>query len=324
MNGSGFTLPEIYCPFPVSTFNDRPHPATAEAARELDALIDELDGGASLVRDAAAGVFLADFAGRLHPDVSSQGLALVLMSHLVFYGHEAWIEQVDAPGHHLSPLELNTVYDRALEVFDGAATAPSDTLVAHLLEPFGNLVQASKKPESCVRIRIALEGYLRAQVWERDVRSRREMPSLATYQAMRRNTSSTVLYLELFPRFLDLDIPATLLDHPVVRQLQDMQANYTCWVNDIFSFEKEMQEDGALNLVFLLREARNLSWQQAVAAAAEMVEQEATDYLALKARLPRLGIPLTGALAELLDQQERWQAHCITYQQQAPRFSVTP
>ncbi|MFD7256899.1 terpene synthase family protein [Streptomyces sp. NPDC059874] len=323
MSGSGFTLPNIYCPFPATTFNDRPNPATPDVARDVYALIDKLDGGTPLLRDAAAGVHLADFAGRLHPDVSPQGLALVFMSHLVFYGHEAWIEQGEAPGHYLSPLELNRTYDRALEVFDGASTASSDTLVADLLGHFGNTVRSFNRPENYARIRTALEGYLRSQVWERDFRNHREMPSLATYQAMRRNTSSTVLYLELFTLFFDLNIPVTLLDHPVVRQLQDMQANYTCWVNDIFSFEKELKEDGALNLIFLLREARNLSWQQAVDAAAEMVKKEATDYLDLKARLPRLGIPLAGALAELLDQEERWQAHCIVYQQRAPRFSVT-
>ncbi|MFD0357734.1 hypothetical protein ACFVHW_28960 [Streptomyces sp. NPDC127110] len=296
------------------------NPATADAAQEVYALVDELDGGGSILADAAADVFLAEFVGRFHPDVPPQGLRLAMLSHLVFFGHEARFEQ--GGGHRLSLQELDGVYDRALAVFDGAAAAPSDKLITHILERFGTAVRTFDRPEISARIHTTLEGYLRA-LWEHDFRNRRKMPSLATYQAMRPDTASQVLHFELFPLICDLDVPVTLLEHPVVRRLQGMQQNYSCWVNDVFSLAKEMKEDGALNLVFVLREARNLSLQQAVDAAAGLIREEATDYLDLKARLPHLGVPLNSALAELLDEEERWNARAISYQQRAPRFSVT-
>lgn len=323
MTRSGLALPKIYCPFPSTTFDDRPHPAAADAAREIYAMIDGFDGGTSLLKDAAAEVCLGDFTGRLHPDATPRGLSLIMMCHLVFFGHEAWIEQRYDRGDQLSPLELNGTYDRALEVYDGIPAAPSDTLVAHLLEHFGTAVRAFNRPEHSGRIRVAMEGYLRAQVWELDVRNHRGMPPLTIYQAMRRDTCAAVLQFELFPLMFDLNIPGELLDHPVVRQLQAMHSNYTAWVNDLFSLEKEMKEKGALNLVFVLQKENNLPLRQAIDFAAEMVRAEATAYIDLKASLPRLGITLTGGLAGLLDQEERYQADAIAYQQRAPRFSVT-
>ena len=322
MIGSRFTLPEIYCPFPATTFDDRPHPAAADAAREIYALIDELDGETSLLRDAATEVCLDDFTGRLYPDATPLGLRLAMMFELLFFGHETWIDQWHDQGRHLSPLELNRIYDRALEVYDGASVAPSDTLVAHLLKHFRTMVHAFDRPDHSGRIRGALPGYLRAQVWEIDFQNHRKMPSLTEYQGMRRVASSGVLNIITFPLVFDLNVPIEVLDHPVIQQLQEMHANYISWVNDIMSLGKELQEDGALNLVFILQEERELTLQQAVDAAVEIVRREATAYLDLKARLPRLGVPLTGDLAELLDKLERWQADAIAYQQRAPRYSV--
>jgi hypothetical protein len=323
MNRTGLVIPEIYCPFPSSTFDDIPHPAAANAAREIYALIDELDGGTSLLRDAAEEVRLGDFTGRVHPDATPQGLSLMMTCHLVFFGHEAWIDQSHDRSDQRSTLKLNEIYDRALEVYDGDSATSTDTLIAHLLEHFGTAVRASNRPEYSGQIRVATEGYLRTQVWELDARNRREMPPLTIYQAMRRDTSAAVLDFVLFPLIYDLKIPAGLLDHPVVRQLQAMHSNYLAWANDLLSLEKEMKENGALNLVFVLQKERGLSLQQAITAAAEMVRKEAMAYLDLKDRLPRLGITLTGGLAGLLDQEERYQARAIAYQQRAPRFSVT-
>ncbi|MFE0042666.1 terpene synthase family protein [Streptomyces albireticuli] len=324
MSGPSLTIPELYCPFPASTFDDRPHPAAPDVSREIYALIDDLDGGSSLLKDAAAGVVLGDFMGRIHPAASPQGLGLAMMCALLFFGHDDWIDQRDNRGQHLSPLELNESYDRALKVYDGDPALPSDPLIARLLEHFGAMVRAFNRPADSLRIRMSLEGYLRTQVWELDVRSRREIPPLPVYQAMRRNITSSVLYFDLYPLICDLHVPAGLLNHPVVQQLRLMHADYCSWANDLLSLEKELKEDGALNLAYVLQAERGLPLQQAIDAAAEMVRNLVIDYLGLKARLPHLGIPLTGALAELLDEQERAQSHFIAYQQRAPRFKGTP
>ncbi|MFD5510024.1 hypothetical protein ACFWIB_19900 [Streptomyces sp. NPDC127051] len=320
MNESGFTIPVIYCPFEASSFDDRNHPEWPAVSREIYALIDDLDGSSSLLKDAAAGVVLGDYMGRVHPDASSRGLGLSMMLTLIFFGHDDWLDQKCSKGQHLSPLELNEYYDRALEVYDGASIEPSDPLIARLLEGFGVMMRAFERPADEIRIRISLEGYLRAHVWELDLRNRREIPPLPEYQAMRRNIAAMLLFYDMYPLIYDLNIPIRILDHPVVRQLTLMQADYTAWCNDILSFEKELNEDDPLNLPYILQAERNLSLQQALDAAAEMVKKTAIDYLGLKARLPQLGIPLSGALAELLDEMERTQSHFIAYQQRAPRW----
>jgi len=80
-----FALPEIYCPFP-SAFVDSRHSATHEVELAMASAL--RNNGSTSVRRAVSGIHLVDYAGRLYPDVTTEGPAngRLVLCHLLGFG----------------------------------------------------------------------------------------------------------------------------------------------------------------------------------------------------------------------------------------------
>jgi hypothetical protein len=318
---SGFSIPDLYCPFP-SGFTGASHPLAAEIETETYELLGKL-GAPSEFSKTLSDIFIGEYAGRLYPESSRPELDLAVRYFLVFFWHDDWAAQRDRHGQLRSAAELNSAYDRALAVFDGAPAVPGDPLLALLVQHLARALDSFACPEYTARFRHALDQYLRAYVWKVDHLRRGDVPPLAVYRRMRRLVVGTLPVLELHPLIFRLPVPAHVLGHPVIRQLCHMMVNYIAWGNDLLSLARELAEGSTVNLVWVLCQERGLSLQQGIDAAAEAVQQEAVAYLALKERLPALGTGLDGTLLELLDRTERWAADGIPWHLGSPRYSVT-
>src|SRR5204863_8848688 len=95
--------------------------------------------------------------------------------------------------------------------------------------------------------------YLQANIWEATNIWRREPPHLSTYTNMRRHTGCLFPTYELSAVLGGVQLSTKAREHVALRQLEIMANNYTCWLNDVFSFERERKDGQVNNLVAVLQ-----------------------------------------------------------------------
>ena len=140
-------------------------------------------------------------------------------------------------------------------------------------------------------------SYLLGCQWE--ILSRARPPSLATYLKIRRDASAVFPCLDF--ALLDFARGGAIgaLDGPLVIALETMANNVISWSNDIIGMSRE-HSAGVESLVTVLRRERELDWQGAVNAAADMCDAEMHEFVAMRARprrvlWPRAPAPPRGA-----------------------------
>ncbi len=121
------------------------------------------------------------------------------------------------------------------------------------------------------RIHRHTRRYLLGCQWE--ILSRARPPSLPTYLRIRRDSSAVFPCLDFALLDFAHDGAIAALDSPLVIALETMANNVISWSNDIIGMSQE-RSSGAENLVTALRRERELDWQGAVNAAAEMCDAE--------------------------------------------------
>ncbi|QLL06594.1 terpene synthase family protein [Mycobacterium vicinigordonae] len=321
-----FTLPEIHCPFP-SAFAHSRHSAGAEVKQAMSTVLHGSTGNS--VRRAVSGIHLVDYAGRLYPDVTADGLQTIAWYFSFFSLLDDWSEQQDGDGHPDTPGLIQHLHRAALRLLDYPDADSNDPRIlelAHVVRPLSRLLSATANPDIVERFRIALERALQARIWELDHLRTGSVPSLAVYPRLRRQSSMALPLLELHPALLELPTTAQSLDHPAVRQLRTMLLNCVLWSNDLLSLARELRERSCMNLALVLQEDLGCDLQRAVTEVGQMIKREALAYLLLKEQLPRIGISSSDELASvtaLLDREERWYADSIQWHK-SPRYQGDP
>jgi hypothetical protein len=270
-----------------------------------------------------------DYAGRLYPDVTAEGLQIVTWYFSIFSVLDEWSERKDSCGRPYTPDTAHHIHRTALRLLDspdGDSEDPRGLELAQLLRPLKRLLVAMGDQDIFEHFRIAFERSLQAQIWELDHLQTESIPSLAVYPELRRESSMAVPLLGLHPLLFRLPTSAYSLDHPAVRRLRTMLLNCVMWSNDLLSLAKELNEGSSMNLVLVLQNDLGCTLQRAVQEAAGLIERETLAYLDLKERIPRIGIGSSDELAAvtaLLDREERWYADSIEWHK-SPRYRTDP
>ncbi len=92
-------------------------------------------------------------------------------------------------------------------------------------------------------------------LWELANQAQQRVPDPVDYVEMRRRTFGSDLTVAL-SRFSHADVvPEALFDHRVLRELDTAAQDYACFLNDVFSYQKEIEVEGEVhNLVFVLEQ----------------------------------------------------------------------
>jgi hypothetical protein len=166
--------------------------------------------------------------------------------------------------------------------------------------------------------------YLQSNVWEATNIWRRQPPRLSTYTNMRRHTGCLFPTYELSGVLGEIRLRPEVRQHVAVRQLEIMANNYTCWLNDVFSFERERGDGQVNNLVAVLQREFDTSYQEAADRAVAMCRREMEAYLELKDRLPGLGLDLADGLDGYLEVLESWMRALFDWHHMTSRYGVPP
>lgn len=315
------TIPDFYCPVD-SALN--PH------AEEGDRFAIEWASRLGLITGedvwGIGPAHLGHLAGYSHPDVELPALriAIAWLDWLMVYDDgvlDKWarVSQLDQP-------TITALQHRILDIMRGQGEAEcgggqDDPLDRGMRAIRSDIVRLAPDWDMTSFVR-GFARYLQANVWEATNIWRREPPGLSVYTNMRRHTGCLFPTYELSAVLGGIRLPAATREHVALRQLEIMANNYTCWLNDVFSFERERVDGQVNNLVAVLRHEFGLSYQEAADRAVVMCRVEMDSYLELKDRLPSLGLDVDDDLARYLRVLESWMRALLDWHRMTFRYDV--
>ncbi len=311
------TIPDFYCPVepalnPHSAEGDR---FAVEWAARFGLIGDDDSWGVGPAR-------LGHLAGYAHPWVSLPALriAIAWLDWLMVYDDgvlDKWV--------HVSKLDEPTItalQARILAIMRGETDGdPDEPLDRGMREIRDNVRELAPDWDMSTFIH-GFAQYLQANVWEATNIWRRRPPRLSTYTNMRRHTGCLFPTYELSAVLEGIRLRPAVRQHVALRQLEIMANNYTCWLNDVFSFERERVDGQVNNLVAVLRAEFDISDQAAADQAVLMCRVEADSYLELKDRLPSIGLDVDDELAKYLRVLESWMRALFDWHHMTYRYAA--
>lgn len=234
--------------------------------------------------------------------------------------HDDWF--CDGVGSSVArdPTRLAALHKRLLEILAGARPDSDEGPLSHALSDLRYRLARRMGGGWLPRFTRGVRAYFQSNLWEIQTRNAGRAPSIPAYLKMRAYSGAVHTAFD----FLDVTaggmIPAELREHAVLQQLALMANNCICWVNDIFSYPKEIQEGHATNLVLLLQRERGLAVDDAVARAVELHNEELRAFLELERELPRFSHKLSPAALAYVEGMRAWMFGNLAWSRETARY----
>jgi len=116
-------------------------------------------------------------------------------------------------------------------------------------------------------------------------------PDIESYIDVRRDTSGCKPVFDLVEYALRIELPDQVVEHPVIKALNQGSNDLVTWSNDVFSYNKEQAVGDTHNMVSILMEHHGMTLQQAIDHVGALCEQTINTFAANKARIPSFGDP---------------------------------
>ncbi|MCY1034020.1 family 2 encapsulin nanocompartment cargo protein terpene cyclase [Corallococcus sp. BB11-1] len=245
-------LPKFYMPYStyLSPHLERARRNSKDWARRMG-MLDELPGvGLYIWDDHKFDVADVALCGALiHPDATPEQLDLtacwlVWGTYADDYFPALYSYTRDMPGAKLFNARLTQFMPDDVEAANAAVpTNPVEVGLADLwkrtagpLSPYGRKL-----------FRKAIQDMTESWVWELNNQILNRVPDPVDYVEMRRKTFGSDLTMSLSRLSKGDAIPEAIFKTRTLRALENSAADYACLVNDIFSYQKEIEFEGELN-----------------------------------------------------------------------------
>jgi germacradienol/geosmin synthase len=179
-------------------------------------------------------------------------------------------------------------------------------------------------------VRQAIEAMLESWLWELANHLQNRIPDPVDYIEMRRHTFGSELTMSLARLAQGQDvIPPELYDHRVVHELETAAEDYACMVNDLWSYQKEIEFEGQVHNLVLVVEAflgvdRATARDVVAHLAGERMRQfehiVATDMPALYRDLD-LAPEIRAALDRHADELKDWMSGILEWHRRCVRYT---
>ncbi len=270
---------DLYCPFPsaVNPHAELVHQQSLEWARRLKLLSAEKDYahlGCSKIGYLVARAF--HDAPREELQIAADWTTLFCL-----------LDDRTEDGT-LSPVRLSAFLARLLDAFRSGHIQLGDDPMAHALVDLRRRMETQASEEWVVGFEKHLEEIFIGFSWEAINRSKQIKPALDAYRTMRETTVGLYPQFE-FSTMSDVKLPPEVREHAGVRRLQSAASNCVGWANDIFTYEKELQQGEVHNLVLAIMDEEALPLEEAVQRACEQHDDEVRAFIEAADQLPSFG-----------------------------------
>ncbi|WP_055599979.1 terpene synthase family protein [Streptomyces aureus] len=321
-------LPEFDLPYPLTL---SPHHAEARRLSldwaERFGLLDDIWD-----RPMAEGFDLALCSAGLDPDATLEELELSA-EWLTWgtYGDDYYPAVFGRSRNLLGAKEQTDRFKSCLPLEDPAAGA---ALAVNPMErSLADLWARTAGPmavEARTQLRYALDVMLDSWLWELHNQAQHRVPDPVDYIEMRRSTFGSEL-TTLMARLRHADVlPPELYRSGTVRALENAVMDYGTLINDLFSYQKEIEVEGEVhNGVLVLQKFFDCDYPTAVAMVDDLMRGRLRQYEHLKAReVPLMyedfGLDATGraAFEAYLRELEDWLAGILNWHREVRRYAA--
>ncbi len=270
------TLPEFYMPYSarINTNLERSRQHCIDWARQMG-MLESVPGISELRIWDEDNLALFDFAvcaARIHPDAS--GPELDLSSAWLTWGTygDDYFPAVFGPTRDMVGA---TVFNTRLSSFmplDCGATPPPVNAAETGLADLWIRTASPMTIDQRGQFRRGVEDMTASWLWELANHIQHRIPDPVDYVEMRRKTFGSDLTMSLARITQAGEIPPELFHTRVMRGLENSAQDYACLLNDIFSYQKEIEFEGELhNCVLVIQKFLDIDHRQSVSVVNDLM-----------------------------------------------------
>ncbi|RWS22214.1 hypothetical protein B4U80_11674 [Leptotrombidium deliense] len=128
--------------------------------------------------------------------------------------------------------------------------------------------------------------YLKGLKWEHIIVETKRIPSVTEYMEYRHFTIGIDPFLNLIEIARNIFIPGSVMSNVKLQRYIYLTVNIVALVNDIYSYEKEKYIDQIYNIVNVMKHEHNISDQEAIDKASDLVHDEIKKLLIVERLMP--------------------------------------
>ncbi|MYW53894.1 germacradienol/geosmin synthase [Streptomyces sp. SID8376] len=264
-------VPDIRMPFPLSL-----SPALEGSRRHLLEWSHRMGilGEGVWDEDKLASCDLPLCAAGLDPDATQEQLDLA-SGWLAFgtYGDD-YYPLVYGHRRDLAAARLTTARLSACMPLDGEeAPLPANAMERSLIDLWARTT-AGMTPEQRRPLRTAVDTMTESWVWELSNQIQNRVPDSVDYLEMRRATFGSDLTLGLCRAGHGPAVPPEVYRTGPVRSLENAAIDFACLLNDVFSYQKEIEFEGEMhNAVLVVQNFFGIDYATALPVVADLMNQ---------------------------------------------------
>ncbi|GAA3367253.1 terpene synthase family protein [Streptomyces sannanensis] len=276
-----------------------------------------------------AGFDFALCAAGLHPDATPE--ALDLATQWLTWGTYADDYYPAVFGATRDTAAAKACNDR-LSLFMPVDSDETPTPVTALERGLADLwvrTAAPMDPDARRTFRAAVDDMLGSWLWEAANQAQNRIPDPVDYIEMRRQTFGSDLTMALSRLSHGRKIPPEVHESGPMRSLENSAADYACMLNDVFSYQKEIEFEGEVhNSVLVVQNFFDCDYPTALAIVHDLMNSRMREFQHIVANeLPVLydDRDLDAESRRILDgyvkELENWLAGILTWHQNTRRYA---
>ncbi|KFE59530.1 family 2 encapsulin nanocompartment cargo protein terpene cyclase [Hyalangium minutum] len=176
--------------------------------------------------------------------------------------------------------------------------------------------------------RKAIMDMTESWLWELANQSQNRVPDPVDYVEMRRKTFGSDLTMSLARLTQDVGIPPAIFKTRPMQGLENSAADYACFTNDVFSYQKEIEFEGEVhNMVLVVQRFLELDKAQAASVVNELMTARMRQFEHIvKTELPaliedfKLDSPTQEQLHAYVEKLQQWMAGVLRWHQTVDRY----
>ncbi|MEY9485420.1 germacradienol/geosmin synthase [Streptomyces calvus] len=318
-------IPDIRMPFPLQL-----NPALDGARRHLlewSRRIGILSEGV-WDEDKLASCDLPLCAAGLDPDATQEQLDLA-SDWLAFgtYGDD-YYPVVYGHRRDLAAARLTTARLAACMPLDSEPVPPPANAMERALADLWTRTTAGMTPDQRRPLKSAVETMTEAWVWELSNQIQNRVPDPVDYLEMRRATFGSDLTLGLCRAGHGPAVPPEVYRSGPVRSLENAAIDYACLLNDIFSYQKEIEFEGEMhNAILVVQNFFGVDYPTALPVVQDLMNQRMRQFEHVVAHeLPvvyddfQLSEEARSIMRGYVTDLQNWMAGILNWHRNVPRY----
>ena len=326
------TLPEIYMPFKLrlNRHRHRSHEHNQDWCAQMGMLASDsqLAGSGLWDRRKIEGMDFSLCAAGINPDCSAEELDLA-SDWLAWgtYGDDFYPVIFGRSRSFAPAVAQHRRFSQFMPLDLGPTPVPSNPVEAGLANLWIRTAQ-EMEPSTRAQFREAVEEMAESWLWELHLQVQNRVPDPVDYIEMRRNTFGSNMTLSLARLTKGREIPDDVYATRPVRAMEASIMDYACLLNDLFSYQKEVQYEGEFfNGIVMVEEFLECSKEEAVEIVNGLMTKRVEQFELISAEeIPSLAdeMQLPGSVREALDSHENdmrnWAAAILNWHRETSRY----